>query len=597
MWKDKKYCKNLLVTIYGLIIVLCFYFIFGAYFPNINGCIGHDYSLFYPYLLDGVYWYKCNGIFEVPWFTPSFGGGLPKFPNPQSMYYSVPQFLSFYFEPLLSIKLTILLFGFLGFIGFYRLLSRFYNVDSYVALLGGTMFLFNGFYLVRMIVGHLTYHSFMLIPLLAIVLFNKTLKKNYIKDVVIGGLLIAYSIYSGNIHLLPIMILCIVALFLLYYLSGKSTINQRYFIIKLFFVVILGLMISAAQLNASLSFLSFFPRDFYTLPGYPSFIGLLVIIISSLLFRGPTKFANVLMTNKSFNLGSHEYTYGVTIVPFVLILLGTYFIIRHNRHKININVFYNIILLLIILSLPLILNYYSTSWNTILKGTPYLKNSSTLIRWISLYIPILITFSCLLFHKIDWFYLRERKIAIGLIMVVISLSFLCLRTSNYHQEPYNPKVLSENYKQLNKLTPKILSIDKSVILNGSKVQGNDLFIAGVSQLYPEESIFGYKLEEFPQLNLRVGDVMLIDKNNKLNIKNPVSYVFPKENNLQLGEHFSSSQIIEANKFTGYSKYKFEISERQKWANWITTLSLLFVSLLAFLNLLQIINRFYRKFCR
>ena len=47
------------------------------------------------------------------------------------------------------------------------------------------------------------------------------------------------------------------------------------------------------------------------------------------------------------------------------------------------------------LLLPICLNYYTPTWNAILKHLPILKNSTSLIRWISLYIPVVIVLTAL----------------------------------------------------------------------------------------------------------------------------------------------------------------------------------------------------------
>src|SRR5262245_58418926 len=104
-----------LLFIISFLIIVTFWFTFKKFFPTPYGRLGQDYFLFMPKLLDGAFWYKTNGLFAVPWFTPSFGGGLPAFPDPQSMYYSVPQFLSFFISPFTAVKLTFILFGVIGF--------------------------------------------------------------------------------------------------------------------------------------------------------------------------------------------------------------------------------------------------------------------------------------------------------------------------------------------------------------------------------------------------------------------------------------------------------------------------------------------------
>jgi hypothetical protein len=144
-WLDKNRDVNKSVVIALCVLMpLIFYFIFQNFFPA-NGKLGDDYSLFFPSMLDGVFWHQVNGVSKVPWFTPAFGGGLPKFPNPQSVYYSVEQFLCFVTDPLTSVKITLFLFALLGFVGFYLLLKKIFSLSSLTSLLGATLFLFNGF--------------------------------------------------------------------------------------------------------------------------------------------------------------------------------------------------------------------------------------------------------------------------------------------------------------------------------------------------------------------------------------------------------------------------------------------------------------------
>ena len=116
----------------GLLLGL-HYLIFSQFLPNRVGGLGNDYGMFLPALLDGYFWYEANGLLTVPWFTASFCGGLPKFPNPQALYFSVPQFLVFVVDPLQGVRLTLLLFGFVGLAGTYALLRRAFAVSRPVA--------------------------------------------------------------------------------------------------------------------------------------------------------------------------------------------------------------------------------------------------------------------------------------------------------------------------------------------------------------------------------------------------------------------------------------------------------------------------------
>ncbi|NWO72602.1 hypothetical protein, partial [Escherichia coli] len=76
-------------------------------FLPLNGnLVGPDYSLFFPNLLTGYYWYLRNGLFEIPWFSPSQCAGFPFFSDPNVPFYSVPQFISFLVSPMTAVQGT-----------------------------------------------------------------------------------------------------------------------------------------------------------------------------------------------------------------------------------------------------------------------------------------------------------------------------------------------------------------------------------------------------------------------------------------------------------------------------------------------------------
>src|SRR3972149_9515337 len=107
MWRtieDKKY----VIVFLGSLAIAIHYLIFMQFFPNEHGKLGHDYAYNLPLLLDGYYWYLHNGFWSVPWFTPSFCGGMPLIANPATFYFSVPQFLTFFINPLTAVRTTFL---------------------------------------------------------------------------------------------------------------------------------------------------------------------------------------------------------------------------------------------------------------------------------------------------------------------------------------------------------------------------------------------------------------------------------------------------------------------------------------------------------
>ena len=83
--------------------------------------VGSDYRLFGPNLIDSLLHYKVNG-FSIQWYTPSFGGGLPAYPNPLQMQFSIPQLFTFFVNPWVAILASSVIYIIIGFWGTFLFL-------------------------------------------------------------------------------------------------------------------------------------------------------------------------------------------------------------------------------------------------------------------------------------------------------------------------------------------------------------------------------------------------------------------------------------------------------------------------------------------
>ena len=90
-------------------------FVIYYYLQPIEGLIGHDFRHQLPRLFIGAFHFWQNGL-AVPHYTPSLCGGIPLFADPQSMYYSLPQLLTLFLDPLRAIHLSNLCFYLVGYI-------------------------------------------------------------------------------------------------------------------------------------------------------------------------------------------------------------------------------------------------------------------------------------------------------------------------------------------------------------------------------------------------------------------------------------------------------------------------------------------------
>ncbi len=567
-----------------LLLPFIFYFVFESFFPG-NGQLGADYSLFFPSMLDGVFWEHVNGLFKVPWFTPAFGGGLPKFPNPQSVYYSVEQFLCFITDPLTSIKITLFLFALLGFVGFYLLLKKIFLLPSSTSLLGAAIFLFNGFFIHRMIMGHITFHPFMLFPMFMYLLLHyaqkngKTNVKKFISDIVFASLILIYMIYSGAFHIIPVLILTLVICALLYNLLVNPSFGLGRFFLKLLFTILISVCVSAAYFNATFSYINLFPRDLYPLPGVPNILNLLQLWFRALFLDSPYEFAKDITVNRIWEIGPHEMEFGVGLVPLIILIITIPFLIKKIftggvLKRFTMMRTAKLLLVLLLLTVPLALNFYTPSWNAFMKSLPFIKSSSTNFRWFCCYIPIVILVACVALEKISRLHpYRFHIMAAGILFVVLGNIFK--DRTFYRNRDYNPKIILEAYDDLKsgKLKPEIAYIDEAVMKGKDTVILGDVMALGSSQLKPYEPIFGYRLENFPKKSLVAGKVMQVNADGFLNLKNPAGYVFPKENNIEPGDHFKAAEAEKAERFRKYKAFPFKFSSAQKFANALTLFSL------------------------
>ncbi len=577
----------------GVALTLLFSLFFHQYFPNDRGRVGHDYSYFLPHLLAGDFWIHRNGFFAIPWFTPAFCGGVPMFANPQSPFYMLPQWLSATLvDPLTAVYLTFLLFAWLGYAGSYLLLARSFGSSRPAALLGGVLFMWNGLYSHRMMVGHLPFHAFMLTPLLAHWLLRAPKegvpgrRGGFVRDAALAAVALSYMVLSGMIQMVVPVALAVALIGIVH---GMTHGNRARFWAKFSVSSALAGAVCLARLAASGAFLAPFPREDYKLPGADSVFGALRLLVESL-FVGPAHEAAKagLLVNQQWDLERHEFEFGITFVPALILVAGAVVgLVRARRKGFSwrpgVATALQVLAVGVILALPVALNTFSPAWNEVLKGVPLLRSSSSLIRWFCLYIPTAILAACCTFDKL-WARPLSRWLAAGLGIVGCLIVNLMADDTFYVRQPYDPAPVSKAYAALSTRLPDIEAI------GDARAGGNDALVRGVSPAACYEPIFGYRLEHLPWKGLKPGPVNDA-RDGWLNLKNPACYVFPEENHCTPGDHFGTQQKEAAAAFASYRPYAFEMSSRQRVANLVSFLSV--AGLVVLLALAPLVARFRR----
>lgn len=594
--------KKSVIPLIGWLLIVVHFAVFSQFLPNAQGKLGHDYAYNLPMLLDGYYWFLNNGLFSVPWFTPSFCGGMPLLANPATFYYSVVQFLTFLVDPLTGVRCTFFLFAAWGFWGFYLLLTRIFASSQITGLLGGTLFLFNGLYTYRFIVGHLEFHSFMLVPFLAwILLRDKSgdllpARRKIATDVIVAALIISYMFMSGMTQLLIPSLIGVIIIALTKALSDPDGRVLWRFAVCFALAGILALALSGVKLVAALAFLKNFQRDSYLLPGVASLGQLFLLIFRVIALGGEGIDSGETIVNSEFALGRHELEYGLSIVPFVLLALAVIPIVTALPEKIKgyLNPFrlFCLVLVLLLLLIPLALNYYSPGWNHFLKSVPLLKSLSNFFRWFIIYIPFLILVSCLVTEKSATLQRLQLPIIIVSILIVVGQNLLADK-SFYNEQAYDPGPVQAAYHKISATGKppviKNLTVPTDMLgrttLTGNR---NDALINGDSQLLCYEPMFGYRLEFLPFKSSHPGPILSTD-GGVYNLKNPACYLYPQENHCEPGDHFQLAQRGEVEAFVSFRPFSYRMSIYQKAANLVSLLALLGVFIFSGVSLWHLIS--------
>jgi len=576
-----------------LVLFVAYILVFLGLMPFENDGLGNDYSSGLPRLMAGLYWGLANGVTEQPWFVPSFCGGVFLYPSPGASFYSVPQLLVTIVSPLVAFQWTFLLFAALGFVGAVLSSGRAFGLSPLTSLFVGAVFMFNGFYAYRMLIGHAAFHSFMLLPFLALFCIapigakapkDKTQRwSKFALAVALSALTWVYVIESGAFGVVLQFTLALAIVILLHNLvRGFSW--QPWFIATC--GGLLGLLMSAGRLSAIASLQAELPRTDYKLAG-TSISDALYLLFNSL-FIGPVEDAASRLKNLQVAQSRHEWEYGVGPVVLIVLVFAAIKAVRVAKaHAIferirGRDVMLPALGLAFALAIPLALNVYTPEWNATIKSIPILNAMSNMLRWNLAYIPFLAFLSgiCL-----DWLMngLAGRAwrvgIVVGAVGILVAINAFSDKSYYRSQAVYPAEPMNAAHALAMK-TGKIVPIQGTgVYLDGQgrvamPLNRDDTFVKGDSQLACYEPQFGYSLEKFPQKSLQPGPAMS-ENNGVFNFKNPACYVFPKENKCMPGDHFRLDQRADLERFLSYKPFQFEKSSQQKAAEGIAALAWIF----------------------
>jgi hypothetical protein len=558
--------------------LLAFHAIFSGFFPLPGGQMGHDYALTLNGLIDGYLWFRNNGVWDAPWFTPSFCGGQPFFADPQSGYYSVTQWLFFVLSPLHALYASVLLFAAIGEIGMYRLARRRFDLGRAASVAAATVFLFNGFYIHRMIVGHFGYQPFMLMPWLALVLSQPAPKPLWGRTNAWAGLwvglILAYSFHAGLATLVIPAVLGVGLILIVVHLTRQPQ-STAVVGVRLLVGGAISVALSVSKLVAGFSLMSHFTRDYYKLPGVDSLAGSAQVVFQSLFYSSEHAFetATPLWRNMQWAAMPHELAFGLTPATLVVLLigLGGWAMRLGNAPVAKPTVSQWVVgfVGLLVASIPLALMVYSPGWNAFLKSLPLIGSTTSPWRWLVMWLPLLALLAGMACQSAG-----RRTLSLSAALVVGVAALNALEDRSYYQEqnyPVGPAVAFYEAVASGQVEPKISTVD--VWQNHTDLPTNALYVHGISQLNCYNPVFGYRLEKMDTSKPVAGPISEV-RDGHFNLRNPACLVFPKENHCQLWDTFDTNTADAMAAFASYRKFTFQKSNLQQVADWVTGLSLL-----------------------
>ncbi len=573
----KRHCPYIIIIVINLLVLtgLLLYYL-NATYPN----IGHDYRYFIPRLIDTYLHYKVNGL-TIQWYTPSFGGGIPAYPNPQHLQFSLTQLLTGLVDPWSAILISTASYLFIGFMAAWYVFRRYLHFGMPASILGAVFWIANGFYFQHMAVGHVTFQPFPILAVIVAVLLHPRL------PVWLAGVLIAFLttllIYSGSFYLIVIFLFSLAVFLPLVYFIKPDLVSLRR-LLKIGIVGVgLAALMCASKLGAINSFLQAFPRtasDAYPVSIISALVGVAVQLTGTMtlapFLAAIGKSPMVLVVRLSQWSGS-PYSFwelDTSISPVLWILIVAFLgsaifrvksirfprISRKQLLAVGILVFTIYCLFEYILARGLIYSY--------LHGLPFMQSLRVNSRMTAALIFPLAVLGALIFDRwMNHLYTATRQwgaflVTNGLAMVSVGGMFLLPM-----------EVQMRNFEMPVALTAFTVSQQTDETFPVEQISPNmnewEVFQGRSSSLRLYEPLFDADYHPV----LQAGSVYL-EQDGYFNMNHPAGFVYPRENDTAPFERIPVSERLQLEDFVNRRQPDWILPAWQVGLNWASAISVL-----------------------
>jgi hypothetical protein len=505
--------------------------------------VGHDYRYFIPRLLDTALHLRDNGPW-IQWYSPTFGGGLPAFPNPQHLQYSALQLATLVVNPWTAVLLVTVLAMAAGFAAATKFLQTELGLTRGASTIGAVFFIGNGFYFEHLIVGHLGFQLFPLATLLLIVLVDRA--RNAWANGATIGLTIAAIIFHSGFHLMIVLALSLLLTLVALDACGLLRVNLARVSATAIGGIAVALAITAPKLHAVAALMRQFPReaaDVYdagllqALAGFVAQLSLVMIVtpVMWVLRLDLSQVSSALMklTGASPRMGIWEVDTAVSPIVLLCLIAGAALAVTKRssrpfdgRRRYAIGALVALTWVLVEMTLARGLVY------PLIQPLPVMRSLHVNVRFAAVFILPMAILGAAVFDR--WLRSggRPNLARVALVAAVLAPVSYLLLPARSHFRTFDISRSLETDRRIRAGKP--FTVSRIVELDDA-----DALAGGGSSLRPYEPLFGYALETF-QPTVVPGDVSAV-RDGRFNLTNPASLVFPEINNLRPFDRISAGE--------------------------------------------------------
>ncbi len=537
--------------------------------------IGHDFTYALPSLLDNAIHFRQNG-FSIQWFTPTFGGGIPSFANPNNIQFSLPALLILIMPPWSAIITYTIIYITIGFLACYYFLYKTLNMHWTSSVLGALFFSINGFCISRITPGEVPFLSLALFGLYLIPLFDK--KMPNIISIPMLGSMIGIFIYSAAYYILVIFAISILITAALIYLLFPMVIEWKKTIQTAVLGGALGLVISLSKLAAIGAFMRQFPRLAADELPTTFLNGSLALVLEILgvmsmvpiyILGGldPHTFPTLTRQFSNSHYGLWELDSSLTPVVFAILLIQLIDIVKYRTYLRKTTTSQKIGILCFLFFTWVGVEFVTAQGFIYpnIRHLPILSSLRANMRFAGIFIFPLAFLSASIYNRWRKQWNKRKQINTFIfvnLLALLPLGFYFSFKEDMYWQFYDIAGANKIYTEIN--NGKSFEVTSIGVVDG---KNTGAMLYRTSNLNVYEPIFGFKLENFHH-RLVSGSIWQ-KTDGYYNMTNPMGFLYPTGNNYKAFDRFELKDKEKMGLFAKHIQPEWEIPLYQKAINYIS----------------------------